>query len=154
METFLSNTKLIYIIMSAIVFILTYIIKLPIKHFTNKISDECSIKIGNYSILVRRLINTIFVLIPFGLGILCQFLYSHYTEYAIFDIIKGLSIGTSSLSLYAIIERFFGIKLENDNESEEGKIINEAVEEISKDNKANRDDLKNIKDALNKLKKL
>lgn len=141
-------------LMAAVVFFLTLIIKLPIKHFTNKIGDDKFIVVFKKKILVRKLVNSVILLIPFGLGVLTQYIYSICVPDIMFNVITGLAIGTSSMSLYAIIERFFGVKIENDNDSEEGKIIQEAVNSISADKKFDLNDADDIQNALDKLKNI
>jgi hypothetical protein len=128
--------------MAVVIFLLTQVLKLPIKFFTKKIKRE----------RVRKIVNATILLIPFALGIVCDFLYSTYYLHTAFSIITGLGYGTAGISLYGIIERFFKVKTNNPYNSEEGKAVLELVESVSKDGKVNGGDKQALKEYLDKVK--
>lgn len=138
----LSNDYFVWCAMAVIIFALTQVLKLPIKYFTKKISNE----------RVRRMVNATILLIPFALGVLADFLYSTYYLHSAFTIITGLGYGTAGISLYGAIERFFKVKTENPYETEAGKAVTELVEEISKDGKVDGNDKHAVADFWNKVK--
>ena len=138
----LNNEYFVWCAMAVIIFALTQVLKLPIKYFTKKISNE----------RVRRMVNATILLIPFALGVLVDFLYSTYYLHSAFTIITGLGYGTAGISLYGAIERFFKVKTENPYETEAGKAVTELVEEISKDGKVDENDKHAVADFWNKGK--
>ena len=138
----LSNEYFVWCAMAVIIFALTQVLKLPIKYFTKKISNQ----------RVRRMVNATILLIPFALGVLVDFLYSTYYLHSAFTIITGLGYGTAGISLYGAIERFFKVKTDNPYETEAGKAVTELVEEISKDGKVDENDKHAVADFWNKVK--
>ena len=138
----LNNEYFVWCAMAVIIFALTQVLKLPIKYFTKKISNE----------RVRRMVNATILLIPFAVGIALDFLYSTYYLNAAFSVITGLGYGTAGISLYGAIERFFKVKTENPYETEAGKAVTELVEEISADGKVDGEDKHAVKDFWDKVK--
>ena len=138
----LNNEYFVWCAMAVIIFALTQVLKLPIKYFTKKISNQ----------RVRRMVNATILLIPFALGVFVDFLYSTYYLHSAFTIITGLGYGTAGISLYGAIERFFKVKTENPYETEAGKAVTELVEEISKDGKVDGEDKHAVKDFWDKVK--
>ena len=138
----LNNDYFVWCAMAVIIFALTQVLKLPIKYFTKKISNQ----------RVRRMVNATILLIPFAVGIVLDFLYSTYYLNAAFSVITGLGYGTAGISLYGAIERFFKVKTENPYETEAGKAVTELVEEISKDGKFDGEDKHAVKDFWDKVK--
>lgn len=141
-HSLLKNDYFVWCAMAVIIFALTQVLKLPIKYFTKKISNE----------RVRRMVNATILLIPFALGVLVDFLYSTYYLHSAFTIITGLGYGTAGISLYGAIERFFKVKTDNPYETEAGKAVTELVEEISKDGKVDGNDKHAVADFWNKVK--
>lgn len=139
----LHNNYFIWCAMAVIIFLVTQLIKLPIKHFTNKIKNE----------RVRKIVNSVILLIPFGLGILAEFLYSTYYLHVAFTVITGLGYGTAGISLYGIVERFFKVKVENPYDSEEGKAVTDLVEKVTKDGVVDENDMTAVNEFLDKVKK-
>lgn len=141
----LENHSIVWCVMAVIIFAVTQLIKLPIKRITKKfIKNERARKIANATIL----------LIPFGLGILLDFLYATYLDptHTAFNIITGLGYGTAGISLYGIIERFLNKKIENPYDSTEGKAVTELVDDITSDGKIDTADNSAVKDFLDKIK--
>lgn len=138
----LNNSYFVWCAMAVIIFAITQILKLPIKHFTKKIQNE----------RLRRIVNATILLIPFSVGILADFLYSTYYLHTAVSIITGLGYGTAGISLYGAIERFFKVKVDNPYETEAGKAVTELVKDISSDGKVDGKDKHAIKDFWNKVK--
>lgn len=127
----LSNEYFVWCAMAVIIFLVTQVLKLPIKALTKKIKNE----------RVRRGVNSIILLIPFGLGVLAEFLYNTYYLHTVFTVITGLGYGTAGISLYGIVERFFKVKVENPYDSEEGQAVLELVENVQEDGKVDGKDI-------------
>lgn len=143
LNNLLHNQYFVGCAMAVIIFVATQIIKLPIKHFTNKIKNERA----------RKIVNAIILLIPFGLGVLLDFLFSTYYMHEAFTVIKGLGYGTAGISLYGIIERFFKIKIKNPYDTAEGKAVTEFVDDITKDGKVDASDNSAVQEFLDKVSK-
>lgn len=141
----LHNTNFVWCAMAVIIFIITQIIKQPYKFLTKKtIKNERA----------RKIANTVILLLPFAFGILLEFLYTTYYLHSTFTIIAGLTYGTTSLSLYNIVERFFKIKIDNPyNTTEEGKAVTELIEDITADGKIDNTDKSAVQEFLDKLTK-
>lgn len=133
MTAFLENEWAVGVVMAVIIFALTYVIKLPIKALTNKIKSERA----------RKIVNGIILLIPFALGLTAECLYCYYFKSLVdFRGITGLGYGTGAVSMYAFVERFFGVKIDNPyNTTEEGKAVQELVDKVQEDGKVDKSDI-------------
>lgn len=138
----LNNDYFVWCAMALIIFLVTQVLKLPIKVATKHIKNERA----------RRIVNATILLIPFALGVLFDFLYSTYYLHTAFSVIVGLGYGTSGISLYAIVERAFKVKVPNPYDSSEGKSVLELVNNITKDGKVDNTDNSAVKEFLNKVK--
>lgn len=141
MEWLKNNQSAMLWIMAVAVFLVTFVLKFPIKIFTKRISNEN----------VRKSVNSIILLIPFALGILVQFIYSRYFLHIGLDILEGLKVGTASITMYAIIERVLGFKINNPYKKLDVKIIEETIGDIVEDKKLDIKDIDTVKNALDKL---
>lgn len=140
----LHNDYFIWCAMAVIIFLVTQVLKLPIKFFTKKIKNARK----------RKIVNATILLIPFALGVLCEFLYTTYYLHTAFTIITGLGYGTAGISLYGVIERFFKVKVENPYiETEEGKAVTGLIDNITADGKINDTDQSAVKDFLDYINK-
>lgn len=135
---------------AVIIFGLTQLLKLPIKALTNKIKNERA----------RRMTNIVIYFIPFALGVLAEYLYVTFylsTDFLVDwqgNLITGLSYGTGSLSLYALIERFFNVKVSNPyTETEDGKAVAELVDNVVADGKVDSTDKDAIEEFWEKVQK-
>ncbi len=137
----LNNEYAVWCCMAVIIFALTQVLKLPIKACTKHIKNE----------RVRKMVNATILLIPFALGVLCDFLYQTYYLHGAFSVITGLGYGTAGISLYGVIERFFKVKITNPYVSEEGAVVTDFVDEISKDGKVDKNDNQAVQDFWNKV---
>lgn len=136
---FLYNKDITIWIMAVIVFAITFLLKLPIKALSKKAKNE----------QCRKAINSVILIIPFAIGMLVEWLYDTFIMKGVFDYVTGFLIGGQSIALYGVVERFFGVKVENPYETEEGKKVLEQVEEITKDGTVTSDE---IQDFLNNIK--
>ena len=143
LQTILHNDYFVWCAMAVIIFLVTQLLKLPIKAATKHIKNERA----------RKIVNATILLIPFALGILCEFLYTTYYLHTTFTVIAGLGYGTAGISLYGIIERFFKVKVNNPYNSEEGKAVTELVENISEDGKVDEKDKSAVQEFLDKIGK-
>lgn len=144
LKTILDNSYFIWCAMAVIIFLITQLIKLPYKLFTKKtIKNERA----------RKIANAVILLIPFGLGVLGEFLYTTYYLHTAFTIITGLGYGTASISLYGIIERFFKVKIPNPYETEEGKEVLKLVDDITADGKVDEADKSAVQAFLDQINK-
>jgi uncharacterized membrane protein YagU involved in acid resistance len=138
MEEILHNMSYISFVMPIIIFLITNVLKLPIKALTTKlISNETT----------KKRVNTIICIIPFALGIVFEIVYcTHYLNEA-YSIIRGLNYGTNTILLYHIFEHNFKTKIYNPFETEQGQEVMELVEEITADGKIDEKDM----DAIQKF---
>lgn len=142
MQELLHNKVFILCAMAVIIFAVTQVLKLPIKFFTNKIKNQTT----------KKRVNATILLIPFALGILFEFLYGKYVTITPFNVITGLGYGFSGISLYNIVERFFGIKTRNPYDSEEGQAVTELIQSVSADGKIDSKDQDAVKAFWDKVK--
>lgn len=142
MTELLKNVYFVGCAMAVIIFLVTQVLKMPIKHFTSKIKNERT----------RRMVNATILLIPFALGITFDILYSTFVTHTAFSIIAGLGYGTAGISLYGAVERFFKVKVENPYDSKEGEAVVELVEAIVDNGKCDKKDIDPVKTFLKKVK--
>lgn len=136
---FLYNKDITIWIMAVIVFAITFLLKLPIKALSKKAKNE----------QCRKAINSVILIIPFAVGMLVEWLYDTFIMKGVFDYVTGFLVGGQSIALYGVVERFFGVKVENPYETEEGKKVLEKVEEITEDGTVTAGE---IQDFLNNIK--
>lgn len=129
--------------MAILIFLVTQLLKLPIKHFTNKIKNERK----------RKIVNATILLIPFALGLFFEFLYATYFLHTVFTGIAGLGYGAAGISLYGVIERFFKVKIDNPYETEEGKAVTDFINSVTADGKIDSEDINAVQEFLNKVSK-
>ena len=150
MSEILENQTFVFIAMSALIFVLTQFIKMPIKYGTKHIhfSDD-----EQKDAFARKMFNATILLIPFGLGILAEFLYCTIYLHMAFTAITGLNYGTGAVSLYGIVERFLKKKIANPySDTEEGKALVEAVKKVTADGKIDKNDADPVKAFWKKVK--
>lgn len=132
MEVFLElllNGYFVWCAMAVIIFGLTQILKLPIKAATKHIKNEKT----------RGIVNLVILVIPFGLGLLAEFLYDVLYLHNTFTGLAGLQYGSASLLVYSVFEKIMqkiGVKAqtENSNETtEEEQAENETTAELQED---------------------
>ncbi len=133
------NEVMVFFIMAVVIFLLTQLIKQPVKALTKKIKNETT----------RKRVNAVILLIPFVLGVVIDFFYSTFYLHTAFIAINGLGWGTASISLYSIIERIF--QVENPYNTEQGKKAVTLIDKISQDGKVDGNDVSAVKDYINKL---
>lgn len=136
---FLYNKDITVWIMAVIVFAITFLLKLPIKALSKKAKNEQR----------RTAINSVILVIPFAIGMLVEWLYDTFIIKGVFDYVTGFLVGGQSIALYGVVERFFGVKVKNPYETEEGKKVLEQIEEITEDGTVTTDE---IQDFLNNIK--
>lgn len=139
----LSNEYFVWCAMAVVIFCLTQLLKLPIKAATKHIKNERT----------RKIVNATILLIPFGLGVLFEFLYTTYYLHTVFTVITGLGYGTAGISLYGVIERFFKIKVNNPYNTEEGKAVTELVDKVQEDGKIDKSDVSAVDEFWNAINK-
>ena len=130
MSEFTDYPRWLFVVTLVGVIVLTQLIKLPIKHFTSKISNE----------KVRRLVNISIMFVPIGLGFAFGGAYT-LIPYK-FSVEMCLRLGTVSQVIYAFLERLIvriksGSKIDNDT-------VAEDLAEAQKD-------VKNADDKFNQL---
>jgi hypothetical protein len=138
----LSNEYFILGVMSIIICLITQILKMPIKIFTNKIKN----------VKVEKRVTTLLMLLPLALGILFNFVYNTYYLHVAFSAVQGLSWGTTSIMFYQGLKRFLTGQETPEQEKKELKSVKDLVEEIAKDGKVDNSDTSAVKDFLNKVK--
>lgn len=150
MEVFLellSNGYFVWCAMAVIIFGLTQILKLPIKAATKHIKNEKT----------RGIVNLVILIIPFGLGLLAEFLYDGLYLHNAFTGIAGLQYGSASLLVYSVFEKVMqkiGVKAQIENPyeaTEEGQAIQELVEKVQEDGKIDESDLSAVEEFWEKI---
>ena len=130
----LRNHDIMIWVMAIIVFLLTQVLKLPIKHFTKKIKVEKT----------RKAINSVILVLPFVLGCLFEFLYCRFIKKEAFDVVAGFLMGGQSIAFYGIFERFLGVKIENPYDTDEGKAVLDSVSDAVSDGTVTTDEIKDV----------
>ena len=143
LKVILYNQKIMIWIMALLVFLLTQLLKFPIKFFTNKIKKEST----------RKAVNSTIMLLPFALGCLVEYIYCYYILHCAFDLTAGFILGGQSMAFYGIIDHLFGIKIENELETEEGQEVLEAISDAQADGVVTTDEVKDIAGTAVKGKK-
>lgn len=136
MYDLLHNLTFISITMAIAIFLLTNLLKLPIKAVTKHIKNETT----------RKRVNSVIYILPFALGVIFDIVYC--TEYlnCAYSIVRGLGYGTSAIALYHAIEQNFKIKVDNPYDTAEGKKAVETIEKITQDGKIDENDMSAVKD--------
>ena len=144
MKDILYNYEWMCVIMAVFIFLFTFVLKYPIKRITKRIKDEKKRKMANVTIL----------LIPFLLGIFCEYAYTHWLLDVVipFSLVSGLGYGTAAISLYGVVERFFGVKISNPYETEEGQAVVTLVDKVAEDGKIDENDKDAVTEFLNMVK--
>ena len=141
MAELLNNEYFVWGAMALVVLCLSQLLKLPIKAITKKL-----IKNEN----ARSRVNVALMLIPLGLGVLCDWLFCTLYLQVPFSIIEGIKVGGTAVTLYGVLE-----KLIKGAQSKETTATIELVNDITKDGKVDKKDnstVKNFVDNLNKVK--
>ena len=138
----MSNNRLVLVISGTLIFALTQLLKMPIKHFTNKIKNE----------RLRRIVNITIMFIPFALGAGLEFAYSAFIYHDAFNLGLGFAYGTFGVSVYSFVERFLKVKIPNPFETKEGKAVLEFIDAIGEDGKIDEKDSDAIQAFWDKVK--
>lgn len=138
----LNNETFVWCAMSVIIFALTQVLKLPIKHFTKNIENKRLKKLANSTILV----------VAFGLAVLLDFTFAYFYLKQGVNLMRAFVSWTGSSAVYSFVERFFGVKTENPFKTEEGELVEDMVQEVIADGKIDEQDKHAVKDFWNKVK--
>lgn len=138
MEQLLNNTEFMWGAMSLIVLILSQLLKLPIKALTEKLIKDKT---------VRDRVNVTIMLIPLALGILADYLFCTLYLNVTFNIIEGIKIGGTAVTIYGFLETL--LKGKKSNETTETLHL---VETVIKDGKVDKQDTPAVKEFYDKLK--
>ena len=146
----LKQTSIEVIIIGAIVFGLTMLIKWPIKKFTAKFEEN-----------KRKAINTIIVFIPMLLSLVFNVLYSGIFKNVWFDVMTFESMATSYLvavSIYAIFSRLVIIVKGTKTNSTDIEMSKQAVKYIKSNikilSKTLKVDEKKLSEIISKIENL
>lgn len=143
LQEILHNPYFVSCAMAVIIFAVTQGLKQFIKLGTKHIKNERA----------RKIVNATILLIPFGLGILFEYLFATYYLHSAFSLIKGLVYGSAGISLYGVIERFFKVKVNNPYNTEEGKAVTDLVDKVVEDGKVDSSDMSAVQEFLDKVSK-
>jgi MFS family permease len=143
MKELFYNQAFLTLVISVVIFGITQGAKYPYKRFlTSKITDERK----------RRMANAAICIMPFALGILFEFLVSHFHLHDAFTAVLGIGYGSLSTTIYAFVERFFKVKIENPYDSYEGRAVLNLMGKVSEDGKVDSEDGGAIKEFFEKIK--
>lgn len=149
---FIKNFSIETLIIGVIVFLLTMILKIPIKKKTSTLTEE-----------KRKAVNCIIVIIPFVLGIICSLLYSGIFKHSwlSIDILEiGLTSTLLSFTINAIWEKIVilikaisrgEIKISSTEAKEMIKEIKNKIKEISSKIESDNEIYNNLVVRLNEL---
>lgn len=143
MKELLSNDYFVLCAMSIIICIISQLIKMPIKHFTNKIKNAT----------IEKRVTALFMLLPLTLGVLFNFLYNTYYLHIAFSVVTGLSWGTTSIMFYQGFRRFMTGKEPTAQEVQQLQDIKNLANTVGGDGKINANDTSAVKDFLDKVGK-
>jgi nitrate reductase gamma subunit len=138
----LSNDYFVLGAMSIIICLITQLLKMPIKLFTNKIKNSKT----------EDRVTALLMLLPLVLGVLFNFLYNVYYLKIAFSVIEGLSWGTASIMFYKGFKKLVTGKEPTAEESEKIKSVKDLVQKIASDGKVDKTDTTAINEYLNKVK--
>ena len=142
MKELLYNEYVVWCAMAIIVFVITQLVKQPIKSITKRV---CKTE------RKRRIANISIYFIPFILGVLLEIAYCTWVIKTGFTVLTGLGYGMSAISLYHLIERFFKVEIANPYESEEGQAVINLIEDVTGDGKIDYQDIDAVKNFLKKF---
>lgn len=138
MVELLNDKNFMWIVMAVLVLCLSQLLKLPIKALTKKFIKNDR---------ARGLVNLTIMLLPLGLGVLCDFLYCSLYIKVAFNIVEGLKVGGTAITLYGALEKIF-----KGSKSSGTLATEELVNEITKDGKVDENDTSAVKEFWNKVK--
>lgn len=144
------------IVMSAVILALTELFKAPFKKAIKRLSER-----------KQAIVNIVWVILPFGLGVLAQFLYCKYiieTPFTAKQIVTGInSLGSGAIALYELsidkIKKWKKKKgepepvIDNPYETEEGQVIINAVNDVTADGVIDKKDIPTVQDTVQDLYK-
>ena len=136
-------------------FLLTYLIKIPIKKWSSKLNED-----------KRKMLNSVIIFIPFIISFIASILYygisqSNWISLVVFD--SSLSAWICSLSLYAIVTRVWIVikglksgstKINTELTKDTINYIKENIKTISTEVKLDKKNLSTIQEKLQTLIKL
>lgn len=142
MKELLSNDYFVLSAMSIIICLITQLLKLPIKLFTNKIKNPKT----------EDRVTALLMTLPLALGVLFNFLYNVYYLKIAFSVIEGLSWGTASIMFYQGFKKVITGKEPTVKEVQQLNYVKELANEIASDGKIDVNDKDAISEYLNKVK--
>lgn len=142
MKELLSNNYFILSAMSIIICLITQLLKLPIKLFTNKIKNPKT----------EDRVTALLMTLPLALGVLFNFLYNVYYLKIAFSVIEGLSWGTASIMFYQGFKKLITGKEPTAIEIQQANDVKELATQIASDGKIDKKDTNAISEYLNKVK--
>lgn len=140
----LQNYGIVMLIMIAIIEVIMYLIKKPIKLLTSKIKND----------KVRLIVNKMFILLVFMLSTACYY-FGHLwvSQYVDFSLLKIMLTGAFSIVFYSLGDGVFkkvDIKAIDNATRELVQTTQSAIESISKD-EIKTDEVISAVDAFNNL---
>ena len=142
MEELLSNNYFVLCAMSIIICLITQLLKMPIKFFTNKIKNQKT----------EDRVTALLMTLPLALGVLFNFLYNVYYLKIAFSVIEGLSWGTASIMFYQGFKKVITGKEPTAIEIQQANDVKELATQIASDGKIDKNDTNAISEYLNQLK--
>lgn len=142
MKELLSNDYFVLCAMSIIICLITQLLKLPIKLFTNKIKNPKT----------EDRVTALLMTLPLALGVLFNFLYNVYYLEIAFSVIEGLSWGTASIMFYQGFKKVITGKEPTTKEVQQLNELKELANDIGSDGKIDANDKDAISEYLNKVK--
>lgn len=159
--TLIKDERFIVFAMGILLLGITEGLKIPYKLLTKKIAEKVEPKKGQKKAeKLRKVLNLAIALLPLGLGVVFDFLYSTYVTKEAFNFLRGLGYGAGAMAGYVPIETIFGKTKDGTNifATQEAKAVVDVVNKITSeksDKKAKGTELPEVKaffDNLNNIK--
>ena len=146
MAELLNNQWFVVVAMSVIAFAITQGLKWAfVKPFTKNLTQK-----------KKNIINSVILIIAFGVAVACEVAYSHFWLHAPIDFIRAFNGWSGASAVYAVVERIIksfnkDAKLENPYETEQGKELVDTIKDVTKDNKIDVNDKDVVQKYLDKV---
>lgn len=159
--TLIKDERFIVFAMGIFLLGITEGLKIPYKLLTKKIAEKIEPTKGQKKAeKLRKVLNLAIALLPLGLGVLFDYLYSTYVTQEAFNFLRGLGYGAGAMAGYVPIETIFCKTKDGENPyaTNEGKTVIKVVNKITSEKQGKKseiaelpevkaffDNLKNIK---------
>lgn len=150
MAEILNNQTFVWGAMAIIIFVVTQGLKwILVKPYTQKLNGRA-----------KTILNSLILVIAFGVAILCEYLYSSLwlkiSSINIDRILTGWSGASSVFAIFEVVVKTIkpNTVIENPFKTNEAKNVDKLIKEVVDDGKINKEDSIAVKDFADKLNKV